>query len=218
MRMLLRILAGSLFLIAGSTFAQTMPDSPVAQAFPHVLATLDLQPGQPASVTVPDAFFTQGAPGEMTIYIPAGAFHDPVRFQLLANTNAHWDGMVGSGLKAVANFAYRVLDLKTGSLVEGFDQPLSYTVSDGMIDAHSVYWAIKPGAMPTLVNANAATVLHGTVLSHPTPTAAVGWVITTPKADLAGMMPSNASSGSMTTMPASSGSGTKSGGSSGNGM
>ncbi len=194
-------LAGTLLLLAGAAFAQTMPASPLAQEFPHVLATLDLQPGQSASVTVPDAYFGGSAPGSMTIYIPAGAFHDPVRFQLLAGSNARWDKVVASDVKAVANFAYRVLDLKTGKLVLGFDAPLRYTVSDSMIDAHSVYWAVKPGSMPTLIDANKASVIHGNVLEHPTPTAAVGWVVTTPKIDLASMMP--ASGASMSTSGAS---------------
>lgn len=209
MRTFTLTLAASLTLLAGAAFAQSMPASPIAQEFPHVLATLDLQPGQSASVTVPDAFFTGSAPGAMTIYVPAGAFTDPVRFQLLAGSNARWDKLVASDVKVVANFAYRVLDLKTGKLVEGFDAPLRYTVSDSMIDAHSIYWAVKPGAMPTLANANAASIIHGAVLEHPTPTAAVGWVVTTPKADLASMMP--ASGGMAATGPSSSGSGSKSG-------
>lgn len=209
MRMRTRILTGAVLLLAGATFAQQMPSTPVSQEFPHVLATVDLQPGQSASITVPDAYFTGAAPGEMTIYIPTNAFGDPVRFQVLASANSRWDGMVQSGLKVVANFAYRVVDSKTGKPVQAFQAPVQYTVSDGMIDGHSVYWAVKPGGSPQIVNANAHSTVHGDVLSHPTPTAAVGWIITTPKADLASAMKGGSSSG---------GSGSNAGGTSGNGM
>jgi len=205
MRMRTRILTGAVLLLAGATFAQQMPSTPVSQEFPHVLATVDLQPGQSASITVPDAYFTGAAPGEMTIYIPTNAFGDPVRFQVLASANSRWDGMVQSGLKVVANFAYRVVDSKTGKPVQAFQAPVQYTVSDGMIDGHSVYWAVKPGGSPQIVNANAHSAVHGDVLSHPTPTAAVGWIITTPKADLASAMKGG-------------GSGSNAGGTSGNGM
>ncbi len=195
MRMPTRILTGAIVLLAGATFAQQMPSTPVSQEFPHVLATVDLQPGQSASITVPDAYFTGAAPGEMTIYIPTDAFRDPVRFQVLASSNSRWDGMVKSGLKVVANFAYRVVDTRTGQPVQAFQAPAQYTVSDGMIDGHSVYWAVKPGGSPQIIDANAHSTVHGNVLSHPTPTAAVGWIITTPKADLASTMKSGASNG-----------------------
>ena len=217
MRKPITALAGAALALAGLTFAQQMPNTPVSQEFPHVLATVNLQPGQSASVTVPDAYFTGAAPGAMTIYIPNNAFADPVTFQVLASSNARWDAMAPSGLKVVANFAYRVVDSKTDRPVEAFKNPVRYTVSDSMIDGKSVYWAVKPGTTPKLVNANAASKIHGNVLSHPTPTAAVGWIITTPKADLKGSM-----SGSGSSMGSSSGTnssyGSNSGGSSNSGM
>lgn len=178
-------LASMLACLGMAAFAQALPSTPVSNEFPHVLATVSLQPGQSASITVPDAYFMGAAPGEMTIYIPPDAFKDPVTFQLLASTNSQWDSLVKSNLMVVANFAYRVIDSKTNQPLNGFSAPLQYTVADTMIDMHSVYWAVKPGATPTLINANAASSIHGDVLSHATPTAAVGWIITTPKADLA---------------------------------
>ncbi len=187
MRTRTMVLAGLVLLLAGTTFAQQMPSTPVSKEFPHVLASVDLQPGQSASITVPDAYFKGAAPGEMTVYIPVNSFTDPVRFQLLASSNARWDGMVKSGEKVVANFAYRVLDLKTDQLVAKFAGPVQYTVSDSMIDKNSIYWAVKPGSPPTLINANKASTIHGSVLSHGTPVSTVGWIITTPSADLANM-------------------------------
>ncbi len=189
--------AGMLACLGTLALAQALPSTPVSKAFPHVLATVSLQPGQSASITVPDAHFTGAAPGEMTVYIPPDAFKDPVTFQLLASSNARWDSQVKSGLQVVANFAYRVIDTKTNQPVQGFSAPVHYTVADSMIDKHSIYWAVKPGATPSLINANAGSTIQGDVLSHATPTAAVGWIITTPKADLA--MTGNGASKPMTT-------------------
>lgn len=198
MRKRTKVLAGSVLILASITFAQQMmPATPVSKEFPHVLATVDLQPGQSASITVPDAYFTGAAPGAMTIFIPSDAFANPVTFQLLASSNSRWDAMVASGQKVVANFAYRVVDRKTGQPLEAFKAPLTYTVSDTMIDSHSIYWAVKPGSAPKLIDANAASKIHGNVLAHGTPTAAVGWIITTPKADLKAMMSGAGQSGGM---------------------
>jgi hypothetical protein len=233
MRMRTMVLTGFILLLGGATFAEQMPATAVSREFPQVLATLNLRPGQSATVTVPDAYFKGVAAGEMTIYVPANAFQDPVRFQVLTSSNGRWDGMVPMGLKVVANFAYRVVDTKTGKPVEAFRAPVQYTVSDGMIDANSVYWAVKPGDTPKIIDANAHSTIHGTVLSHPTPTAAVGWIITTPKADLKGAMGGSASNGSASSTSAmsnsamsnsapsagaGSNSGTMSGSSTGNGM
>ncbi len=193
MRMRTMVLTGFILLLGSATFAETTPATAVSREFPRVLATLNLQPGQSATVTVPDAYFKGAAAGEMTIYIPANVFKDPVRFQVLTSSNGRWDGMVPMGQKVVANFAYLVVDTRTGKPLEAFRNPVQYTVSDGMIDAKSVYWAVKPGDTPKFVDANAHSTIHGTVLSHPTPTAAVGWIITTPKSDLASTMKSGAS-------------------------
>lgn len=207
---LLRLAPVALLLAAvgvTQSMAQSMPDTPISQEFPHVLASVDLQPGQSASVTVPDAYFKGSAPGEMTVYIPAGTFQDPVTFQVLAASNRRWDAHVKSGTKVVANFAYRVLDRKTGKPLQAFPSAVQYTVSDSMINSHSVYWAVKPAG--GLIDANSNSNISGHVLSHPTPTAAVGWIITTPTSTLSMSRGSGSMSG------ASAGSGSMSGGSSG---
>ncbi|HKI56681.1 MAG TPA: hypothetical protein VKB31_05965 [Trueperaceae bacterium] len=198
--------------LAALGFAQSLPATPVSSDFSHVLASVNLQPGQSASITVPDAYFKGAAPGDMTIYIPVGTFKDPVTFQVLAASNSHWDGMAKSGQKVVANFAYRVYDRKTHQVVGKFPSAVQYTVADTMVDKHSVYWAVKPGATPRLINANSASTIQGDVLSHPTPTAAVGWIITTPTADLA---MKGSGSGSSMSGSQSSTAGSSSGGGSG---
>lgn len=195
--------------LAAIGFAQSMPSTPVSDDFAHVLATVNLQPGQSASITVPDAYFKGTAPGEMTIYIPVNTFKDPVTFQVLASANGRWDAIVKPGQKVVANFAYRVMDNKTGQLVTKFPSPVHYTVGDSMIDKNSIYWAVKPGPTPKLINANSGSTIKGDVLSHATPTTAVGWIITTPKSDLA--MSGNSSGGGQSGMGSSSSGGSNSG-------
>jgi hypothetical protein len=61
-----------------------------------------------------------------------------------------------------------------------------------MIGMNSVYWGVVPnkaaGKAAKLVDANAASKIMGDTLEHATPVASVGWVVTTPKKDLAGRM------------------------------
>lgn len=174
----------ALLLVAGAASAQSaQPTSPLGELFPHVLASLELQPGQGGSVTVPDQYTAGPAAGAMTIHVPAGAFQDPVRFEVLAAPNASFASLVPNGVTVIANFAYRVTDLKTGALLTSFAAPASYTVSDTMVTKDSRYWAVHPsGESATLTDASAGSTIQGAVLSHPTPTAAVGWIVTTPTA------------------------------------
>ncbi len=155
--------------------------------YPDVLGTLTLQPGQSGKITVPDQFTTGKAAGYMTISIPGNAFSVPVRFQVLAGTNSSWDSMVSPGQMVVANFAYRVINEKTGGLIEKFNAPITYSVTDSMITQNSIYWATTAAKPAKLINANAASSISGTTLSHPTPVASVGWIVTTPRSDLKGM-------------------------------
>lgn len=174
------------FFVIGLSFAQPAPN--LAQSgYPDVLAALYLQPGQSASVTVPDLYIRGMPAGYMTIQIPSGAFKVPVKFELLSSSNMAWDKLVPSNLKVVAAFAYRVTDTNSGQLIGKIAEPLVYTVSDTMIDGHSVYWATTPTnpiKLIKLINANAASKIRGSVLQHVTPTAVVGWIVTTPKKDL----------------------------------
>jgi hypothetical protein len=194
--LLLGILAVAL---AGcQTLGQQVPAG-LTDYFPNVLASVYIQPGQEAKVTVPDQYTTGKVYGYMTITIPADAFTVPVRFDVLASPNSDWDSKVASDLMVVANFAYRVVDLSTGKLVEKFNKPATYAVTDSMIDMNSVYWAVvveqaassgygAPSATAKLVDANAASKIMGNTLEHGTPVASVGWIVTTPKKDLAAKM------------------------------
>ncbi len=171
-----------------SANSPAVPAGMIDYGYPHVLATVNVDPGQKASITVPDQYASGKVPGYMTISIPAGAFSVPVRFEVLAGTNAYWDRKVASNLTVVANFAYRVVDRSTGTLVDRFEKPVTYSVSDPMITADSVYWATTASQPIKLVNANQASQISGDTLEHPTPVSTVGWIVTTPKAEVASRM------------------------------
>jgi hypothetical protein len=177
---------------AASTAAST-PSSPgvppglTEYGYPHVLASINLEPGQKAQIMVPDQYSTGQVNGYMTITIPGDAFSVPVRFEVLAGSNSSWDKQVSSDLVVVANFAYRVIDRNTGKLVDKFDNPVTWEVQDPMVNMNSVYWATTAANPPKLIDANAASKIMGDTLEHAQPVALVGWIVTTPKSAIAGM-------------------------------
>lgn len=208
MRKISLFLAAAALVAAVPLMAQSMMQQQAMQpqagsdltkyGYPDVLATLFLVPGQSASITVPDQYAQGKASGSMTISIPANAFSDPVRFELLAAPNSDWQSDVAPDLVVVANFAYRVTDLATGQPVESFSAPLTYSVTDPMITADSVYWATTASSPIKLIDANKTSKISGDTLVHATPVASVGWIVTTPKQEVASnasMEPGSASYG-----------------------
>jgi hypothetical protein len=174
---------------SGSSAATTAAAAPdlTQYGYPHVLAVLYLDPGQKGKITVPDQYTMGKTYGYATYTIPAGTFSAPVKFEILAAANSAWDKQVPSDVTVVANFAYRVTDLKTGKPIEKFSKPITYSVNDTMITRDSVYWATTATSPVQLKNANGGSKISGTVLEHATPVSAVGWIITTPKSDLKAM-------------------------------
>jgi len=151
--------------------------------YPVVLASVDFVPGQAQIVTVPDQVSPGTPPGYATFSIPAHAFTKPVTIRFLAAKNSDWDSKVSPKLKVIANFAYLITD-KADRIIVKFNEPIMYTLKDPMITKHSVYWATTPTSPPKLINANKASKIKGMTLTHPTPVSKVGWIITTPKAEL----------------------------------
>ncbi|HVA37218.1 MAG TPA: hypothetical protein VNJ51_06365 [Candidatus Dormibacteraeota bacterium] len=167
------------------TPAQAAQAPDLAQyGYRHVLATVHLQPGQTARITVPDAYSAGKAMGYATITVPAGAFTVPVKFEVLAGSHQHWQALAPKGLVAIANFAYRVTDTATGQRIAAFHAAVTYSVRDAMVAKDSVYWATTATSPAKFLDASPHTAIDGDVLTHPQMTANVGWVITTPKADL----------------------------------
>jgi hypothetical protein len=151
--------------------------------YPVVLASVNFLPGQPLEITLPDQVSGGTPPGYATFFIPANTFTEPVTLRFLAAKNSAWDRHVSPKLKVIANFAYLITD-KNGNIITKFNQPILYTLKDSMVTKNSVYWATTPHNPPKLINANKASKIEGMTLTHPTPVSKVGWIITTPKAEL----------------------------------
>ncbi|HUX49779.1 MAG TPA: hypothetical protein VMW73_03225, partial [Spirochaetia bacterium] len=129
--------------------------------YPHVLASMNLQAGQSGTITVPDQFANGRVNGSMTIAIPSDAFSVPVRFEVLTGKNRDWNAAISPGAAVIANIAYRVTDLKNGSLIKRFNAPIEFTVTDPMITSSSQYLETTPARPPEVINANAATQISG---------------------------------------------------------
>jgi predicted lipoprotein with Yx(FWY)xxD motif len=181
------LLAG-LSLAKGSSGMAAMPAELARLGFSEVLATVTVYPEQGASLTLPDQATTGAPAGYATFDIAPGTFGQPVEFQVLAGSNLSFDRLVSKNLLVVANFAYRVVSIKTGMLVTRFLQPITYALSDSMVNAHTQYWALIPGTTPKVMKTSARVAMQGTTLRAGQATASVGWLITTPRSDLAEMM------------------------------
>jgi len=190
-RNLIFLTAAAMVAVAVPLMAQEATGTDLtAFGYPHVLASVDLQRGQSTYITVPDQFTVTdedvvgGATGLMTIAIPGNAFTDPVRFEVLSNTDASWGSLVPANQTVIANFAYRVTDLVTNMPVLQFAAPLDFYVYDPQITQNSVYWATTASSPINLVNANQGSMITGDELEHGTPVASVGWIITSPASEV----------------------------------
>ena len=151
--------------------------------YPVVLASVDFVPGQALTITVPDQVSAGTPPGYATFSIPAHAFTKPVTIRFLGAKNSSWDAQVSPKLKVIANFAYLITD-NEGHIVSKFNKSIKYTLKDSMVTRQSIYWATTQHNPPRLIDANKASRIKGMMLTHPTPVSTVGWIITTPRAEL----------------------------------
>lgn len=112
------------------------------------------------------------------IDIPAGAFENDVRFQVLEGSNERFQANAPAGEKVIMNFAFRVIDLKTNEIIGKFNKAVTFSYKDKDVNEGSIYYNISTDGAFT--NNNAASVIDGRTLSHPVGGAPVGWVITSP--------------------------------------
>ncbi len=174
-------------LAAAPLMAQSaMPDM-TQFGYPQLLARVFLQPGQAATIVVSDRSPVSATSGTLSVSIPATEFTVPVQFDLLANSNSYWDSMAPNGTSVVANFAYRVTDLSTGQLIDKFKVPLAISIIDPGVSKDSVYWATTANGTPKLIDANQASFISGDDLEHAQGIASVGWIVTTPSAQVASL-------------------------------
>lgn len=136
--------------------------------FPTVAAKAAIPAGQGATITAGDA----------TVTIPAGTFSDAVEFELLEGSLSSFAAGAPSGQTPVFDFAFKVVDQKTGALVMAFQKPVMFSLTNKDVGAKSLYYNIAPTGTYTL-NPVKATI-SGDTLQHPITGAPVGWVVTSP--------------------------------------
>lgn len=164
----------SLMLLAStSMILASVPDFTM-YGFPNLVASIIIQPDQNVMLTL----------GNASISIQAGTFGNiPVRFELLNATPSSWQKYVPSDQKVLYAFAFRVTDLKTGSLIEKFAKPLIFYFSSSEITSEAEYldttpaFAVSKNPIPPKIE---LTGQIGT-LSHPIAGAPVGWLVTIPE-------------------------------------
>ncbi|MDA8193518.1 MAG: hypothetical protein M0Z53_05930 [Thermaerobacter sp.] len=136
--------------------------------FSSVIASANFTPGQAATVSA----------NGISVAIPANAFNIPVTFQLLQGPIQHFVANAPSGQTPVTDFAFRVMDSATNTLVGAFNAPVMATITNSQINLKSQYEDISTtgayAANPI------APVIKGDVMTHPIKAAAVGWVVTSP--------------------------------------
>lgn len=190
--LILSLLLPALAAVQAQAAMTAHPQGLEKYGYPYVLTTVKFQPGRAMDVTVPDQVSKGIPPGYATFSIPQNAFTKPVTIRFLAAKNSYWDKQVPAKVKVIANFAYLITDTQTGAIVHKINNPIMYTLKDPMVRKGSVYWATTAHTPAKLINVNKASRISKGTLIHPTPVSFVGWIITTPKAEL-----SMGSSGSM---------------------
>jgi hypothetical protein len=137
--------------------------------FPNVVATQDLTPGNAVKIQA----------GPYTFQVPADAFADPVRFEVLTGDLTHLQAKAPTGETPILAFALDVTDLKTNQLIQGFAKPIVWTATDSHITAQSKFYNLGPDG--TYGPNPAGTQVSAGMLTHSLTTAGVGRVITNPK-------------------------------------
>ncbi len=141
--------------------------------FPTVVASTSLAAGAAGSLSY----------GALTVQIPAGAFADPVQFELLQGPVASFQMGAPTGETVISDFAFKVVDETTGALVGTFLKPVTLTLMSADVTSQSVYYNVATSGALT-PNPVAATIT-GTTLTHPIAAAMVGWAVTSPTSTVA---------------------------------
>lgn len=155
------------FVLPAVAFAQTVPDF-THLGFSTVVASTNLAAGAAGSVHY----------GSIAVQIPAGAFSDPVKFELLEGPVAKFQANVPAGQTVISDFALKVVDMATGQLVGTFQKPVTYSLTSSDVTASSVYDNVTLSG--SIVQNPIPAMIAGNVLTHPIAAALVGWVVTSP--------------------------------------
>ncbi|WP_054970736.1 hypothetical protein [Alicyclobacillus ferrooxydans] len=149
-------------------------------------ATVDFQahgfPNVAAEALIPVGVGATLQAGGAKVTIPAGAFSDPVKFEILQGPLVSFDAKAPEGQTSIFDFAFKVIDEKTGALVASFGKPVVFSYTNRNVNVQSMYYNIGPTGMYTL-NPVKPTISVDT-LTHGITGASVGWVITSPCAEV----------------------------------
>lgn len=140
--------------------------------FPHTVAQLVIEPDQAAEITL----------GDTRVTIPAGAFGShPVRFTLLMGSSSFFQRYAPSGQRVIANFAFEVVDLITGTQILKFRKPVVYSLTRPEVSNQSGYWDTTPSSPPHVTKNPFPPTVTDHTLTHGNIGAPVGWVVTSPQ-------------------------------------
>lgn len=168
-----------MLLLSACSKKSTMPTQPSGSSstvpdwtkygFPTVLDSAKITPGTPDTLVSGDYTFT----------IPGDVFAAPVEFELLGGDTNSFAAKAPSGERPILAFAFRVIDIKTDSLVGGFQNALTMTATDPEITTQSWYYNIIYPSDTYELNSTGMKVTNGQMI-HPIKNAIYGWVITVP--------------------------------------
>lgn len=139
-----------------------------AHGFPTVAAQATIPAGQGATIQA----------GNAKVTISPGTFTDAVKFELLEGPLASFATQAPSGQTPIFDFAFKVVDQKTNTIVMKFGKPVIFSYTSQDVNAHSLYYNISPTGGYTLNPVN--PVIQGTTLKHGIAGAIVGWAVTSP--------------------------------------
>lgn len=153
-------------------YAATVPNFS-QDGFTHVVATANLAAGQGTILQMTG----------VTITIPAGAFKDPVQFQVLQSPLSQLTAKAPTGQSALYDFAFQVTDQNTHKLVGMFQKPVVFTYTAPAVNTHSIYYNITPQGK-WVANPVPAQIT-GHTLKHAIIGAPVAWAVTSPATTVA---------------------------------
>lgn len=134
--------------------------------FPTVIAKTSIAAGQAATIKA----------GNAAITIPQGTFSDPVEFEVLQGPLASFAAKSPTGQTPLYDFAFKVTDAKTNTLVMAFQKPVVFSYTNSGVNSKSQYFNINTQGTYQL-NPIPASVT-GNTLTHKIAGAGVGWVVT----------------------------------------
>jgi hypothetical protein len=158
-----------------TTFAAVIPDF-THYGFPTVVTTAKI----PANASSTTTLQANGA----SFVIPAHFSTDPVTFEVLEGPLANFSANAPAGQTPIYDFAFKVVDNKTGQLVGQFQQPVMFTYTNSEVDAKSMYFNLSTTG--TYANNPKTLSIQGHTLSHKIAGAPVGWVVTSPSQYVSG--------------------------------